>query len=600
MQDYTAPLEKLRFTLDHIADFPRQLQHTGFEEWNAETAGQWLESAGRFFAEVWAPTNYPADRLGAHLEQGQVIVHPSFPEVYRRTMDGGWNVLPRNPSPGEPGVPWMIHAAGIELMSSANGSLSMLTGLIAGAVELLERHARPAQQALYVPKLRSGEWAGAMDLSEPEAGSDLGSLRTKAILQADGSYRLFGTKRYISWADHELTPNIVHLVLARTPDAPAGTSGISCFIVPKYVPDANGRPGVRNDIHCAKVEQNMGFRASPTCIVHLGDADGAVGYLIGNEGDGMRIMFTMMNSNRLATALGAMGIAERAYQAARAYCRLRVQGVPAGMAPGSPIVHHPDVRRMLMTMSSHIDGMRALCYYLAGCFDMAAHAPDAMERQQYQALADLLTPVTKSWCTEAGSEVTSLAIQLHGGSGFVEETGVAQHYRDIRIMSIFEGTNGIQAQDLVARKLARDGARPVHALLGRLRTLAQSSAQGDEAARTVGASLSRAIDLLAEATDWMLRHNRGTDRDAFAGASAYQRLFGGVVVASLLVQGAQSARTLLQQAGTATGPYSPAFLQARISSAAFFTEQLLALYTAWSGPAMAGCSSLFATPEECL
>ncbi|MDT8991494.1 acyl-CoA dehydrogenase [Curvibacter sp. APW13] len=600
MNDYIAPLDHLRFALEHVADFSRLTQVPGFEVWNADTTRRWLASAGRFFADVWAPTNQPADRAGAFLEQGRVVVYPPFADVYRQTMEGGWNVLPRHPSPQEPGIPWMVHAVGIELMASSNGSFSMLTGLIAGAIELLELHASPEQQAQYVPKLRSGEWAGAMDLSEPEAGSDLGALRTKAVLQADGSYRLFGSKRFISWADHDLTPNIVHLVLARTPNAPAGTAGISCFIVPKFLPDAQGSPGVRNDIHCAKVERNMGFRASPTCMMQLGDAGGAVGYLIGKEGDGMRIMFTMMNSNRLATALGAMGIAERAYQAACAYTRLRVQGVPPGAARGAPIVHHPDVRRMLMTMRCHIDGMRALCYFLAGCFDMASHAPSPSERQHYQALADLLTPVAKSWCTEVGSEVTSLAIQLHGGSGFVEDTGVAQHYRDIRIMSIFEGTNGIQAQDLVARKLARNDAEPVRQLLERLSAQAAAAQQSGDVLSASGRALAHATDCLRTATDWMLAQSQGTSRDAISGACAYQRLFGAVVVASLLLRGAQSAGELLNGSDSDKPGYNPRFLQARTASAGFFAEQVLPLFVAWASPAMAGCDTLFSTPEEWL
>jgi alkylation response protein AidB-like acyl-CoA dehydrogenase len=591
VRDYVAPLLDMRFALEEVAGLDDIAAMEGFRAWDPQTAAGLLQDGARFFEDVWAPTNRPADVAGARLEAGRVIVHDSFQEVYRRTMDGGWNVLPRPPAAGRDGTPWLIHAPFIELGASGNGSLSMLTGLIAGAVELLETHASDSQQALYVPRLISGEWAGAMDLSEPGAGSDLGSLRTRAILQPDGTYRLYGSKRYISWGDHELTPNVVHLVLARTPDAPPGSAGISCFVVPKFLVAADGSLGARNHIRCLKVEQNMGFRASPTCIMALGDDGGAVGQLVGRESAGMRIMFTMMNSNRLATALGALGISERAFQAARTYARQRIQGRPQGATTDRPIIEHADVRRMLMTMRSLTEAMRAMCYYTAAAFDRAAYAPDAEVRARYRRLADLLTPIAKSWCTDMGNEVTSLAIQVLGGAGFVEESGVAQHYRDVRIMSIFEGTNGIQAQDLVGRKLWQDGGRAVDEMLAGMNRIAGALAAADEEQRQLGCALTGAVEALHKATEWMRSQGGGLPLEAAAGATAYQRLFGGVLAAHLLLHGAAVARRL--QAGNRASAYPPAFLDSKVATAGFYCEQLLPFTIAAGAPAMAGASSMF-------
>jgi len=579
MRDYVAPLHDMRFVFDQVADLAGIAKLEGFASSELDTTCGLLESGARFYENVWAPTNRPADLAGSHLRDGRVLVHAAFHDVYRRTMEGGWNVLPRHPVAGDDGVPWLVHAAFVEMCASGNGSLSQLTGLIAGAIELLETHASAEQQALYLPKLVSGEWAGAMDLSEPGAGSDLGALITKAIPQADGSYRLHGVKRFISWGDHDLTENLVHLVLARTPDAPRGTAGISCFIVPKFLVGADGRLGDRNDVRCLSVEQNLGFRSSPTCVMGFGDNGGAVGHLIGRENGGMRIMFTMMNSNRLATALGALGISERAYQAARTYARQRVQGRPHGGPEGSPIVHHADVRRMLMTMRSLTEAMRALCYFTAAALDRGAHAADPAERAEFRQLANLLTPLAKSWCSDMGIDVTSLAIQVFGGAGWVEESGVAQHYRDVRVLSIFEGTNGIQAQDLVGRKLGQSDGRVVTGLIERMRRLA------DELTEAGGA------DALAEGTAWMRAQGEGLPLSAAAGATVFQRLFGGVLAGYLLALGANAARRL-RASGTLFG-YSPAFLDAKLATAAFYCEQILPYALASLGPATAGAERIF-------
>jgi alkylation response protein AidB-like acyl-CoA dehydrogenase len=589
---YAAPLADMAFAMEEIAGLGAIAACAGFAEWDSETARRLLANGGRFYADVWAPSNRPADLSGARLEGGKVALHEPFHEIYRQTMAGGWNVLPRSPADGGEPVPWLIHAAFLELAASGNGSFALLTGLIAGASELLRAHASPEQLSRYVARLESGEWAGAMDLSEPGAGSDLGALTTRAVPQADGSYRLFGTKRYISWGDHDLTPNIVHLVLARTPDAPPGTAGISCFIVPKFLVDEQGQIGARNDIRAFAVEQNMGFRASPTCVMTLGDNDGAVGYLVGAENAGMRIMFTMLNSNRLATALGALGISERARQAALAAAKLRVQGTPPGAPKGSAIIAHADVRRMLMTQRALTEAMRALCYFTAAQFDLANHAADAEVRAGHQRLANLLTPVAKAWCTDMGNEVTSLAIQVLGGAGFVEESGVAQHYRDIRIMSIFEGTNGIQAQDLVGRKLGQAGGETVATLLAEMEALAASLAD-DGALAPVGAAVRAAVATLRKATAWMRAAGDGLPPQAAAGATAYLRLFGGVLAAFLLARSAKAAKA-------AEATHGADFAAAKAATARFYCDQLLPYALAAAGPAMAGPEAHFAIAEAML
>ena len=598
MGDYKAPLREMRFVLEHVADLPGIAQIEGFATAELDTVAALLDQAGPFFEEVWAPTNRPGDIEGSRLQDGRVQVPEIFHEVYRRTMEGGWNVLPVDPRFSEQGVPWLVHAAILEMTSSGNPGFAMLTGLIAGAVEMLQLYASEEQKALYLPKLISGEWAGAMDLSEPEAGSNLGALRTRAVPQADGSYRISGIKRFISWGDHELTPNIVHLVLARTPGAPAGTKGISCFIVPKFLPNADGSPGARNDLRCLSVEQNLGLRASPTCIMGFGDEGGAIGHLIGQENSGMAIMFKMMNSNRLAVAIGAQAVAERAYQAARGYALQRVQGQPSGASANTPIVAHADVRRMLMTMKATVEAMRAMCYVNAAALDKGHHLADATERAEFYQLADLLTPVTKSWCTDSAIEVASLAIQIFGGSGFVEASGVAQHYRDLRIMPIYEGTNGIQALDLVGRKLQLAGGKPVRDLLGRMRALdGELAAAGADFAAIQG-HFAAGVTALEQATQWIMAHDQGSANEVAAGATAYQRLFGGVLGAYLLVRAALAARRLRETGST--GIWDEQFLDAKLATAGFFCEQLLPLAIANLGPATSGAQTLFAIAREAL
>lgn len=591
ISDYRAPREDIHFTLEQIGQLEKVAALEGFGGADPETTARLLDSGARFYEQVWAPSNRPADLSGSVLRDGKVQVHEAFHDIYRRTMAGGWNVLPRTPVDGEGGMPWLIHAVFIEMASSGNGSLSMLTGLIAGAIELLEAHASEEQKALYIPKLLSGQWAGTMNLSEPDAGSSLGDLRTKAIPQPDGSYRIQGVKRYISWGDHDLAENIVHLVLARMPDAPAGSAGVSCFIATKYLVNPDGSLGARNDMRALSVEQNMGFRASPTCVMGWGDEGGAIAHLIGRENSGMRIMFKMMNSNRLATALGAMGICERSWQAARAYARERIQGRPHGGNASTPIVEHADVRRNLMSMRSQIEAMRAMCYLTASAFDLALHAKEENERTESRQLADLLTPIAKSWCTDVGNEVTSLGIQIFGGAGFVEESSVAQHYRDIRIMSIFEGSNGIQAQDLVGRKLSQAGGAAVQRMIGEMHEQIRTLADMRGAFPAISQSLAAGVAALERATQWMQAQETGLSLPAAAGASAYQRLFGDVLAAHLLGRSALAAHRLRGE--HSQGGYTSAFLDAKIASAVFFCAHLLPVGIAREQSATAGEAAIF-------
>ena len=596
MTAYAAPLPDMRFVLEHVAGLDAVASLPGYGSSRMETVGPLLESGARFYERVWAPTNRPADLAGSTLRDGHVVVLDALHDAYRQTVAGGWTVLPREPQPGEDGVPWLLHAAIIEMAASSNGSFSMLTGLISGAIELLQAYASDDLKALYVPKLFSGEWAGAMDLSEPGAGSNLGALVTRAVPQPDGTYRLHGVKRFISWGEHDLAENIVHLVLARTPGAPAGTAGISCFLVSKFLVGSGGSLGERNDIRCVSVEQNLGFRASPTCVMALGDEGGAVAHLIGAEHGGMRIMFTLMNSNRLATAIGALGISVRAYQAARAYARERVQGVPHDRPEGTPIVEHADVRRMLMTMRSLVEAMRSLCYLTAAALDHGAHAPDPAVRAEWRQLANLLTPIAKAWCSDMGIEVTSLAIQIFGGAGWVEESGVAQLYRDVRVLSIFEGTNGIQAQDLVGRKIGQADGRLVDGLLARMRALAAELDAAGGSCAVIARGLVRGVDALRKGTDWMRAQGAGLPLPAASGATAYQRLFGGVLGAYLLGTGALAAHRA--RAAGDTRAFTPAFLDAKIATARFYVEHVLPLAVAALAPATAGADAIYGIAAE--
>jgi alkylation response protein AidB-like acyl-CoA dehydrogenase len=521
--EYTPPLGDIEFVLRHVVDYEAIAELEPYKHADIDTVLGLLDEAGRFMAQVVAPTNKVGDDQGSQWQpDGSVVTPDGFKEAYAQYVDAGWGAVPFDPEYGGGGFPWTIGVALQELLTSANMAFSMAPLLTQGAIDMLQHHGSDEQKQRFLPKMITGEWTGTMNLTEPDAGSDVGALRTRAERQADGSYRISGTKIFISFGEHDLADNIIHLVLARTPDAPPGTKGISCFIVPKVLDD-----GARNNVTCVSIEHKMGIKASPTCVLEY---DGAVGYLIGDENAGMRYMFTMMNTARLSVGLEGLALAERAYQQALAFAKEREQGRATGAPPGtrSRIVEHPDVRRMLLTMRALTEAMRALCYVNAEAIDVARHHPDDATRTSAEERADVLTPITKGWCTDMGVEVTSLAIQVHGGMGYVEETGIAQHFRDARITPIYEGTNGIQAMDLVGRKLPIRAGGAVMDLI-------------DEMAATDGGpQLADAVAAVREATDWLLANGLTDPSNALAGASPYLRMFGITTGGWLL---ARSART---------------------------------------------------------
>jgi alkylation response protein AidB-like acyl-CoA dehydrogenase len=527
---YQPPLADMRFVLDRIADLPGVAALPGFDAATAELAGPVLEEAGRLASEVLAPLNQVGDRNPARLENGVVRTAPGFPEAHRRFAEGGWMGLVFPEEHGGQNLPWLVNTAVAELWNAANLTFQLCPLLTQAGIEALIHHGTDEQKALYLPRLVSGEWTGAMCLTEPQAGTDVGALRCRAEPQEDGSFLVRGQKIYITFGDHDLTPNIVHFVLARLPDAPEGTRGISLFLVPKFLVNPDGSLGRRNDMRCLKLEGKLGIHASPTCVMAYGDDEGAVGFLVGEPNAGMRCMFTMMNNARLAVGHEGLGLAERAYQGALAYARERTQG-RAGGRPAR-IVDYPDVRRMLLTMRAQIAAMRALCYWTAAYVDRSCREPDPEARRAASDRVALLTPVVKAWCTDLAQEIAREGVQVHGGMGFVEETGAAQHYRDAKILSIYEGANGVQAMDLVGRKLTMAAGRLPWRLFEELR------ADLGTAPPELAGGLGAALDALEAATRCL---QAAGDEARGATAVPYLRLFGHTLGGFLLARGAVAA-----------------------------------------------------------
>ncbi len=599
MAEYRAPVRDMRFVLNHVVDLPAIAGLDGYEHADGELVDQVLEEAGRLAGEVLSPLNQAGDQQGAMLENGVVRTAPGFRDAYRRFVEGGWNGVPFDPEFGGGGLPWAVTVALSEMWNAANMSFALCPLLNQGAADLVAAHGSDRQKAIYLEKMISGEWTGTMNLTEPAAGSDVGALRAKAEPQADGSYRISGQKIFITYGEHDYTDNIIHLVLARTPGAPPGTKGISCFIVPKFLVEADGSLGRRNDLRCVSLEHKLGIHASPTCVMSYGDDGDCVGYLIGEENRGMRYMFTMMNNARLSVGTQGLAIAERAYQQAAAFALERRQGRGPGAPAGesSPIVAHADVRRMLMTMRAYVEAMRALIYSNAEAIDLARRHPDEAARAANQALVEILTPVSKAWCTDLGCELTSIGVQVHGGMGFIEETGAAQHMRDARIAPIYEGTNGIQAMDLVFRKLPLQGGEAVAGVIAGMRALDGALADREEpvfgALRT---GLAEAIEALSGATDWMLERCRADPDDAAAGAQPYLKMFGITAAGWLLARGALAAAAQLANGDGVDRP----FLEAKLATAQFYAEQILPQAAALAGPATSGKETLYAIEAEYL
>ena len=591
MSAYHAPLKDIRFTLNQICDLEKLLALPSFAESDGETIDAVLEEAGQLAAGVLAPLNRQGDEQGATLANGVVTTPDGFREAYAMFRDGGWNGIQFEPQYGGMGLPLSIANACAELWNSANMGFALCSMLTQGAIEAIGAHGSDELKKTYLEKLVSGHWTGTMNLTEPQAGSDVGALRSRAEPADDGTWRIKGQKIFITYGEHDFAENIIHLVLARTPGSPEGTRGISLFVVPKFLVNSDGSLGQRNDLRCINLEEKLGIHASPTAVMSFGDNEGAVGYMLGEENKGMRCMFTMMNSARLGVGIEGMAIAEGAYQHAVAYALERRQGKAIGATePGpSAIVDHADVRRMLMTMKAQIDAMRALCYVNAQALDLARHHEDAEQRAWQGQLAELLTPLSKAWCTDLGCEIASLGVQIHGGMGFIEETGAAQYYRDARIAPIYEGTNGIQALDLVMRKLTMAGGEVVRRYLGEMRGIDGALAQGGERFAKTRANLGAALDCLDEASSWLLDAMASDPNAVAAGATPYLRLFGLTVSGYLIAKGGLAAAAQAGQPG-ADDP----FLTARIATACFYGEQLLPQAPGLLPAITAGAAPLYA------
>ena len=542
---YRAPIHDMLLSLKHGAGLKAAAEAGHYGDFDADILPTVLEEAGKFASDVLAPLNRIGDQNGIKLEAGKVTTAPGWPDAYKRWTDGGWNAVSGSEAFGGQGLPLAVNAACTEIWSASNAAFGLCPLLTASAIEALEAHGSEALKKVYLGKLISGEWTGTMQLTEPQAGSDVGALRTRAERMADGTYRLKGTKIFITYGEHDMTDNIVHFVLARLPDAPTGTKGISLFLVPKFMVNADGSLGARNDIHASGIEHKLGMHASPTCTMTLGDHGGAVGFLIGEENQGMRCMFTMMNQARLSVGLEGVGLADRAYQQARAYAQERRQGRAIGnKGDGSdPISVHPDVKRMLMRMRAQTAAARTICYATAVAIDISTLAKDPKVRAEAEARAALLTPIAKAYSTDVGNEAAYLGVQVHGGMGFIEETGAAQHYRDARITPIYEGTNGIQAIDLVTRKLAANGGASVRSLLSELSDIIDHvKASNDPAFGHTPTKLREALDSLERTSKWLLERQARSPNDALAGATPYLQQFGVTLGGCMLANEALAAK----------------------------------------------------------
>jgi 3-(methylsulfanyl)propanoyl-CoA dehydrogenase len=570
---YSAPLSEMRFALDAIAGLGEIAALPGCEAAVArDTVDAILAEAAKFAGEVLAPLNAVGDRERSRLENGMVRTPQGFKAAYDAFIAGGWNALALPEKDGGQGLPLVLGIAVLEMWTSANLAFSLCPILTQAAAELVIVHGTPEQRRLYLDKLAGGEWTGTMNLTEPQAGSDLGAVRMRAIKDGD-RYRLTGQKIFITYGEHDLAPNIVHAVLARTPGSPPGSKGLSLFLVPKFLVADDGNLGARNDIRCLKLEEKLGIHASPTCVLSYGDNGGAIGSLVGEEGRGIEYMFLMMNGARLNVGLQGVAIAERAYQQARDYALSRVQGRPvtAKTSDALPIAHHPDVRRMLLSMRADAEATRALVYYAAGTIDRARHEPNTEARQHYQARADLLIPIAKAWSTERGFDAASTNIQIHGGMGYIEETGAAQHLRDARIALIYEGTNGIQANDLLTRKLVRDDGAAMRALIAEMRVLDRElKAASEPMLAALQQPLRDGISALATASDRLRALYRSRPEHALAGAVPYLRLFGTVTAGWLMAKAALAAWQQRDADST-----TRTFCDDKLVIARFFAEQNL-------------------------
>ncbi len=595
MNSYQAPIEDMRFVINEIADMAEIATLPGYEDASPDLVDAILEEAGKTASEILAPINRSGDEQGSHFENGVVRTPDGFKDAYRQFIEMGWNGMPFDPEYGGQGLPWLITTAVTEMVQAANMSFGLCPLLTQGAVELLAAHASEELKAVYLEKMVSGEWNGTMNLTEPQAGSDLARIRTKAVCNGD-HYLISGSKLFITYGEHDWTENIIHLVLARTPDAPAGIKGISLFVVPKFLVNDDGSLGARNDLRCASIEHKLGINASPTAVMAFGDNEGAVGYLVGEENRGIQCMFTMMNNARLNVGLQGVGIAERAYQQARDYAQERVQSRALGSDDPDPvsIIQHPDVKRMLLSMKSQTEATRALAYYVASRIDIAKRHADSAERAYAQSLVDLLTPVVKAWSADTGIEVANTGIQVHGGMGFIEESGAPQHLRDARITAIYEGTNGIQANDLVGRKIAYDQGAAVNTLIASIRAFDHELAGSqNQALKDMGKVLDSSVDVLETTSNWVVQTYGSAPEEVAAGAVPFLRLTGLVCGGWLLIRGAATAQNKIE-----SGEGNPDFLRMKIITARFFVDHLLVQCASLGQTVMTGGSIIASVTEN--
>lgn len=581
MSTYRAPAEEMLFVLEEIAGRSDVAALPGFEDASSDLVAAIIEEAGKLGTEVLDPINQSGDREGCTFENGVVRTPTGFKEAYKQFIDGGWNSMPFDPEYGGQGLPWLISTATSEIWHAANMSFGLCPLLTGGAAELLSEHGSDELKSVYLEKMVAGDWTGTMNLTEPHAGSDLARIRTKASRDGDG-YRISGQKIYITYGEHDFTDNIIHMVLARTPGGPEGIKGISLFVVPKFLVNDDGSVGARNDLRCASIEHKMGINASPTAVMLYGENEGAVGYLVGEENRGIEYMFTMMNNARLSVGLEGVAIAERAYQRARAFAEDRNQGRAIGdkSLEAVSIIHHPDVKRMLLSMRSQTEAVRALAYYVAGNLDIAHRHPDPDTAQKAQAHVDLLTPIVKAWSTDVGVNVADTGIQIHGGMGFIEETGAAQHLRDARIAPIYEGTNGIQANDLTMRKIGREGGETAKLLIEEMRTSLEGMASSHS-------RMSAAINALERATDWIITNYESDPETVLAGAVPYLRLMGITVGGWLMVRSLEIVQQKRDQ--------YPEFADRKLASVRYFARYILTETDGLAVAVMDGSSAITET-----
>lgn len=569
---YTAPVKDMLFNMQHLAHIEQVAQIPGFEDAGLDTATAVLEECAKFTEGVLAPLNFEGDKNPSSWKDGVVTATPGFKDAFRQLTEGGWQGLQHPQDFGGQGLPKTIGAACMEMLNSANMSFALCPLLTDGAIEALLTAGSDELKAIYLEKLISGQWTGTMNLTEPQAGSDLALVRTKAEPQPDGTYKVFGTKIFITWGEHDMAENIVHLVLARVQGAPEGVKGISLFVVPKFLMNKDGSLGARNDAHCVSIEHKLGIKASPTAVLQFGDHGGAVGYLVGQENRGLEYMFIMMNAARYGVGIQGIAIAERAYQKAVQYAKDRVQSRPVdgSINASAAIIHHPDVRRMLMTMRATTEGCRAMASTAAAAYDAAHHHPDAEVRKENATFYEFMVPLVKGYSTEMSIEVASLGVQVHGGMGFIEETGAAQYYRDAKILTIYEGTTAIQANDLVGRKTARDGGQTARGVAAQIaQTESELQASGTPAALAMASRLGAARKAFLDVVDFVCGGAKASPNAVFAGSVPYLMLAGN------LVAGWQMARALLVAQELLHKGQDEAFMRAKIATAQFYAEHIL-------------------------